>query len=175
MAKNRGEFHPTIFKLLATEDKLTAASGLATIMEVFDESPLSRGFRQALPPRSTANGRSAGSYRLGLISLNSFIYGHDCLEDLEEFRNDPLLEEALKGECVAPRTLGDFYRDFEPRYRDQMNGYLSQMARAIREQLIAVQPEEFKPGKAMIIDMDSTDHEQHGKQMEGLAYNYKGT
>lgn len=144
---NRGEFHPTVFKLLATEDKLTAASGLATIMEVFDESPLARGFREALPQRSTANGRSGGSYRLGLIQLNSFIYGHDCLEDLEEFRNDPLLEAALKGEVVAPRTLGDFLRDFEPEHTGKMNRYLSSMARQIRSQLIQVQPEEFKPKK----------------------------
>src|ERR1700751_28369 len=97
--KNRGEVHPTVFKLLATEDKLTAAAGLATIMEVFDQSPLSQGFKEALPERSTANGRSGGSYRLGLIQLNSFIYGHDCLDDLEEFRGDPLLEETMKGEC----------------------------------------------------------------------------
>ena len=80
-------------------------------MEVFDQSPLAKGFQEALPPRS-AN-RSAGSYRLGLIQLNSFIYGHDCLEDLEEFRNDPLLEAALKGEVAAPRTIGDFLRDYD--------------------------------------------------------------
>ena len=58
--------------------------------------------------RSTANGRSGGSYRLGLIQLNSFIYGHDSLDDLEEFRGDPLLEMALKGEVAAPKTIGDF-------------------------------------------------------------------
>lgn len=172
--RNRGEFHPTIFKLLATEDKLTAAAGLATIMEVFDESPLSRGFREALPLRSIANGRSGGSYRLGLIQLNSFIYGHDCLDDLEEFRNDPLLEAAMKGEVVAPRTLGDWLRDFEPENIEKMNGYLSSMARKIRKQLLDVQPEEFRPKEALVIDIDSTDHEQHGKEMEGLAYNYKG-
>jgi hypothetical protein len=172
---NRGDFHPTIFKLMATEDKLTAASGLATIMEVFDESPLSRGFRNALPERSTLNGRSGGSYRLGLIQLNSLIYGHDCLDDLDEFRGDPLLEAALKGECVAPRTLGDFLRSFEQGHNLKMNAYLGSMARDIRRQLIEVQPDEFKPGKALVIDIDSTDHEQHGKEMEGLAYNYKGT
>jgi len=171
--KNRGDFHPTVFKLMATEDKLTAAAGLATIMEVFDQSPLSAGFRNALPARSTANNRSGGSYRLGLIQLNSFIYGHDCLDDLEEFRDDPLLEAALKGEVAAPRTLGDFLRDFEEENSRKMNAYLGSMARSIRSQLIQVQPDEFKPKQAITIDMDSTDHEQHGKKMEGLAWNYK--
>jgi hypothetical protein len=173
--KNRGEFHPTVFKLMATEDKLTAASGLATIMEVFDESLLSRGFREALPSRSTANGRSGGSYRLGLIQLNSFIYGHDSLDDLEEFRDDPLLEAALKGEVAAPKTIGDWLRDFAPEHHRKLNAYQRDMARQVRRQLIEVQPPEHKPHRAITIDIDSTDHEQSGERIEGCAYNYKGT
>ena len=171
---NRGEFHPTVFKLMATEDRLTAASGLATIMEVFDQSPLSRGFREALPSRSIINGRSGGSYRLGLIQLNSFIYGHDSLDDLEEFRDDPLLEAALNGEVAAPKTIGDWLRDFEPQHHGKLNQYKSHMARAIRKQLIEIQPVEFKPKQAMVIDIDSTDHVQTGEKIEGCAYNYKG-
>ncbi len=172
---NRGEFHPTIFKLLATEDKYTAAAGLATIMEVFDESPLSGGFKAALPIRSTTNKRSGGSYRLGLIQLNSFIFGHDCLDDLEEFRDDPLLEATMKGEVIAPRTMGDFLRDFRLENRESMNRYLGSMARWIRKRFIATLPPEHRPSESITIDMDSSDHEQHGKKMEGLAYNYKGT
>jgi DDE family transposase len=168
-------FRPTIFKLMATEEKLTAASGLATLMEVFDQSPLADGFKAALPERSVKNNRSTGSYRLGLIQLNSFIFGHDCLDDLEEFRDDPLLEAVMKGETVAPRTMGDFLRDFLPENLSRMNTYLSTMSRAIRRQLIEVLPKEYKPSQALTIDMDSTEHQQHGKKMEGLAYNYKGT
>jgi hypothetical protein len=177
MAKSnlrKNHFRPTVFKLMATEEKLTAASGLSTIMEVFDQSPLSEGFKAALPKRSTANNRSAGSYRLGLIQLNSFIYGHDCLDDLEEFRDDPLLESVMKGETVAPRTMGDYLRDFETDNHSQMNGYLGLMSRTIRPQLIEVLPEPYRPRRAPTIDMDSTDHEQRGKKMDGLAYNYKG-
>ena len=168
------EFRPKFLKLVPTEDKYTAASGLATIIEVFDESPLSKGFKEALPKRSIANGRSKGSYRLGLIQLNSFIYGHDCLEDLEEFRNDPLLEAVLKGEVVAPRTMGDFLRDATQETSQKMNGYLSSSARTIRKQLIEIQPPQYKPSAALTIDMDSTHHEQHGKLIEGADWNYKG-
>lgn len=167
-------FRPKILKLVPTEDKLTAASGLATIIEVFDESPLSRGFKEALPKRSTANGRSKGSYRLGLIQLNSFIYGHDCIEDLEEFRDDPLLEAVLEGKAVAPRTMRDFLYDATPETSTKMNGYLSSSSRAIRKQLREIQPEEFRPSSALTIDMDSTDHEQYGELIEGADWNYKG-
>jgi hypothetical protein len=173
-ARRQEHFRPTIFKLMATEDRLTAASGLATIMEVYDQSPLSAGFKAALPARSTTNNRSGGSYRLGLIQLNSFIFGHDCLDDLEEFRGDPLLDATLKGKSVAPRTMGDFLRDFTPENIEKMNGNLRGNSRAIRKQLIDVQPEQHKPSPAITIDMDSTDHEQSGKKMEGLARNYKG-
>ena len=171
--RHRGDFHPTVFKLLATEDKLTAASGLATIMEVFDESPLAKGFREALPVRSTANGRSGGSYRLGLIQLNSFIYGHDSLDDLEEFRDEPLLEEIMQGKVAAPKTIGDWLRDFSSENHEKMNEYLRDMSRWIRKMLIQVQPEEHKPNPALTIDIDSTDHEQTGEKIEGCAWNYK--
>jgi hypothetical protein len=132
-SKSRGvHFRPTVFKLMATDEKLTAAAGLSAIMEVFDDGLLSQGFKDALPVRSTANNRSGGSYRLGLIQLNSFIYGHECLDDLEEFRDDSLLEAVMKGETVAPRTMGDFLRDFKDENILKMNGYLSLMSRAIR-------------------------------------------
>jgi hypothetical protein len=97
------------------------------------------------------------------------------LQDLEEFRDDPLLEAALKGDVVAPRTLGDFLRDFTSVNTEKMNQYLSAMSRSIRQQLIQVQPEQYKPNAALTIDIDSTHHEQHGREMEGLAWNYKGT
>ena len=158
---------------MATEEKLTAASGLSTIIEVFDRSPLSAGFRAALPARSTKNNRSGGSYRLGLIQLSWFIFGHDCLDDLDEFRDDPLLTAKMNGETAAPRTMGDFLRDFEPSNIQQMNSYLSTSSRAIRKQLIEVLPAEYKPSPDPIIDADSTGLEQEGEKMEGLAWNYK--
>lgn len=169
--REREHFRPTIFKILGTPDKLTAAAGLGTMMEVFDSTPLSHALSACLPKR--CSNRSAGSYRMALIQICSFIYGHECLSDLEEFEDEPLLEEMMKGQCVAPRTLGDYLRDFEETHVDQLNGFLSHMSRWIRERLKAHQPEEFKPG-ALRIDIDSTSHEQEGSQMEGLAWNYEG-
>jgi hypothetical protein len=170
LSSKHTHFRPTVFKLLATDDKLTAASGLATIMEVFDQSPLSQGFKDALPSR--ISNHSIGSYRLGLIQLNSFLYGHECLDDLDEFRDDPLLEAVMKGEVAAPRTMGDFLRDFEEEHLQKMNRYLSKMSRMIRKQLQQIQPEEYRP-KELCIDIDSTFHEHTGEKMEGLAWNYK--
>lgn len=79
----------------------------------------------------------------------------------------------MKGEVAAPKTIGDWLRDFTPENHEKMNNYLRDMSRAIRKQLIAIQPEEHKPREAMVIDIDSTSHVQSGNQIEGCAYNYK--
>lgn len=170
--KDRIHFRPTIFKILGTKDRLTAASGLGTLIELFDRSPLSEEFKRCLPKRSL--NRSKGSYRLGLIQLASFIYGHECLDDLEEFEDDPLLEELMRGEVVAPRTMGDFLRDFEPEHIEKLRDFLSSMAGRIREDFRQKLPEVYRPVPGLRIDIDSTPHEQSAEKMEGLAWNYEG-
>lgn len=114
-----------------------------------------------------------GSYRLGLIQLASFMFGHDCLADLEEFRDDPTLSEVLRGDSVAPRTMGDYLRDFEIENLEKLNRFLPVQAKSYRVQLEKMLKKEFKPALAPHLSIDSTSHVQSGKKMEGLAYNYK--
>ncbi len=58
-------------KLMSTKDKLTAAAGLGTLMELFDSSDLKKEFIECLPKRNSS--RSAGSYLLALATMASFI------------------------------------------------------------------------------------------------------
>lgn len=141
------------------------------MVEVFDQSSLSEDFGRALPKRSSPN--SYGSYRLGLIQVSSFLYGHDSLDDLEEFQEDPALEAIMRGETVAPKTMGDFLRDFEDEHLRGLNGYMARMSYRIRKQMISILPDEYRPKSAPHLSIDSTDHEQRGEKMEGLAWNYK--
>jgi hypothetical protein len=166
MSKNELNFP----KLKATKDKLTAAAGLGTLMELFDSSPLKKEFIKCLPERNSS--RSAGSYLLALATMASFIYGHDCLEDLDEFRNDPSLKSLFGDQTVAARTLGDFLRDFDDEHLRKLNLFLNMMSRYVMTLYQEYLPEEYKPNE-LIIDVDSTSHVQHGDKMEGLAYNYK--
>lgn len=85
------------------------------------------------------------------------------------------LAAQMSGQTAAPRTMGDFLRDFEQENIEKMNDCLSLSSRLIRKFLREALPDQYKPNEALTIDMDSTDHEQHGKKMEGLALNYKGT
>jgi Transposase DDE domain group 1 len=123
---------------------------------------------------SRVHGRSHGSYRLGLTQVSSFLYGHDSIDDLKEFEEDPALEAVLKGKTVAPRTMGDFLRDFDETHIQGLNEYLSKMATAIRGHMREVLPESMQPAEAMHASIDTTIHEQEGKKMQGLAYNYDG-
>lgn len=165
------EFRPEFPPLVPTRQRLTSAAGLGTLLEAFDESPLRAPFTAALPERISP--RSSGAYRVGLIQLASFIQGHDCLADLERFRSDPMLHEVMKGETVAPRTMGDFLRDFEPENLESMNGFLAVQAKSYRVQLEKMLKKAFKPSLAPRLAIDSTSHVQRGTKMEGLAYNYK--
>ena len=165
------EFTPKILRLESTKTKLTSAAGLGAVIEAFDVSPLSKEFEKCLPDRSS--NRSQGSYRLGLIQLASFVRGHDCLDDLIEFRHDETLFEVMRGETVVPRTMGDFLRDFEQEHLLLSNQFLARQAISYRKHLERHLKKPFKPSLAPRLSIDSTSHVQRGKKMEGLAYNYK--
>ena len=165
------DFSPLNLRLKPTTQHLTSAGGLGTLVEAFDLSPLKEPFEKCLPERKS--NRSQGSYRLGLIQVASFMYGHDCLADLEEFRGDETLTAVMRGETAAPRTMGDFLRDFEIENLNKVNDFLPLQAKSYRVQLEKMLKKEFKPSLAPHLSIDSTPHVQSGKKMEGLAYNYK--
>lgn len=165
------DFTPKFIPFQVTKQRLTSASGLSTLLEAFDQSPLKKPFADSLAERRAP--RSHGSYRLGLIQVASFLRGHDCLADLQEFRKDPLLSEVMRGDSVAPRTMGDFLRDFELENLNNLNLFLARQAKSYRVQLQKMLKKPYKPSLAPHLRIDSTSHIQHGLKMEGLAYNYK--
>lgn len=165
------KFTPKILRLESTKNKLTSAAGLGTLIEAFDVSHLKEDFEGCLPSRE--GNRSQGSYRLGLIQLASFVRGHDCIEDLIEFRHDESLSAILKGEAVVPRTMGDFLRDFTDENLNGLNHFLSKQAMSYRRHMEISLKKALKPSLAPRLSIDSTSHIQQGKKMEGLAYNYK--
>ena len=169
MAKK--DFIPKILRLENSKQKLTSAAGLGTLIEAFDLSVLKNPFILCLPKR--VSNKSLGSYRLGLIQLASFVRGHDCLMDLEEFRHDDTLSAIMRGETVSPRTMGDFLRDFEDSNLNLLSELLALQAQLYRKQLEKMLKKECKPKLSPHLSIDSTSHVQQGKKMEGLAYNYK--
>jgi hypothetical protein len=78
-----------------TDEKLTATAGLGPLIDAFMQSPEFTAFKACLPERIGNSSYSAE--HLALIVLCGFWYGHDCLDDLEEFEHDPVVEDKLGG------------------------------------------------------------------------------
>jgi hypothetical protein len=157
-------------KLIPCDYKMTAAAGLGTILEVFDQSPLAKEFAKCLPGR--VSHRSSGSYLLGLMVVASHLHGMDCLSDIAKLRKDPYLEKLFGTEVAASRTIGDFLRDFEEEHIERLNRFLNKMSRSIMTHFQELLPAPFQP-RYRIVDIDSTYHQQYGDQIEGVNWNYK--
>jgi hypothetical protein len=142
-------------KLVGSDVKLTAASGLGTVLEIFDQSPWAHEFESCLPKR--VSHRSVGSYLLGLMVMAGHIHGVDSLTDLSKISDDPYIAELFEDEPAAIRTIGDFLSDFEEQHITKLNSLLNKMSRDIFEHLKVVLPEQYRP-KHLTLDMDSTHH-----------------
>jgi Transposase DDE domain group 1 len=157
-------------KIIPCDIKLTASSGLGTVLEIFDNSPLAAEFRKCLPER--VSHRSAGSYFLALMVMAGHIHGVDALSDLAQIQEDPYLMKLFDDDVAAVRTIGDFLRDFEPMHIELMNDFLNTMSRTLFSSLQMNLDGSFGT-RDLIIDMDSTYHEHFGEKIEGVAWNYK--
>lgn len=157
-------------KIVPSKEKLTAAAGLGTIVEIFDQSGLRDQFIKCLPKRKSS--RSIGSYKLALNMICGFIHGFDCLDDFDHMDSEHALRALFDEETPAARTMGDFLRDFSKENLSDLNKFVSHMGWSLLHSLEKMLPEEHKPGLACL-DIDSTDHPQCGNKMEGVAWNYK--
>lgn len=158
-------------KLKVSKEKLVSNAGLGTIMQLFDDSPLSEKFAECLPERKSNN--SHGSYRMALMMLTSLIHGDDCLDDIEkEFSDNDSFESFFKGKVPVAKTFGDYLRSFEDEHIQKLNQFLTTMGYAIRDHLQVSIPEEFQPQATPHFSVDSTPHEQQGSKIEGCDYNY---
>lgn len=168
----RQGFRPKKIKLEVTKDKLVAESGLGTIVDLFDSSPLAQEFAKCLPERSS--NRSMGSYRLGLILLTSLVSNHECLDDLIKFKDDPSLEEYFEGTIPVPKTIGNFLRDFDETHIEALSEFLTKMGYSIRKHTQKALIGRYKIEDKPHFSIDSTFHIQHGDKIEGCNFNYLG-
>lgn len=150
-------------KYEGSEDGFTSAAGLGPLLDLFAGSEVFAEFKRCLPAR--ISNASYDTAQFGLTLFAGFLYGHDCLDDLEEFQVDPLVKQKLDG-IPSARATGDWLRDFRLENIQNLDHLLSKQALKTREKLTKNQ--------SVTIDIDSTSHVQRGRKIEGLGYNYKG-
>lgn len=145
-----------------TDEEMSAGAGLGPLIDVFMESPQYEELSKCLPDR--VSNASFDTRHFALTYMAGFWYGHDSLDDFEEFEEDPSVEEKLGG-LPSVRAMGDWLRDFSLENIERMNSFLTRQSLSARRAI--------KPGEVVTLDIDSTSHVQSGEKMEGLAYNYK--
>ncbi len=141
---------------------MTSYATTGTLIDLFAETSHFRGFSQCLPKRVSNNSYPTEVFALSLMA--GFFHGQDSIDDQEEFEDEPGVESVL-GETPRPRATGDWLRDFSEADRQNLNAFLHGQAMSYRKKIAQDKP--------LILDMDSTSHVQHGKKMEGVAWNYK--
>lgn len=146
-----------------TEEDLTASAGLAPMLDLLLDHPLFPKLVAALPPRLSNASYATETYAVILIA--GFLYGYDCLEDLEQFASNPLITERF-GEVPTAKAFGDWLRSFEPEHLAALSEFLLKQARFARNQI--------DPKAVLTAEQDSTAHVQHGVKLEGLGYDYEG-
>jgi hypothetical protein len=73
----------------------------------------------------------------------------------------------INGKINAANTYGEFLRSFNKLQCKELQGILVDANLKMRQAL-------FPGAEEFILDIDSTDHEQEGEKMQGLAFNHKG-
>jgi hypothetical protein len=152
-------------KTESTNQALSSLGGLVLSNKVLNFLDLKKILTPLLPSQQFS--RSSTSYDKFHAILTSFVAGAQCLDDIERLCRDPGFEAACGGKVNAANTYGDFLREFTAVQCRLLNDKAIENAMRLRS---ASHPE----CKEMIIDLDTTTHEQHGKKMEGLGWDYKG-
>lgn len=78
-------------KIIPSNTRLTAQTGLGIFLEIFDQSPLSKEFKLCLPERKSH--RSVGAYMLGLLLLAGHIRGVENLSSMNRVRAEFIFEQ----------------------------------------------------------------------------------
>jgi hypothetical protein len=157
------QWQPNTVLYEETNEDLTGAAGLGTMIDMFAGTRTYGALHDCLPERNS--NASYDTRHLAFIPICGFWQGYDCLDDLEKFRSDPIMRAKL-GEMPRAKTVGDYLRDFDEENLRKTNEVLTLQALEVREKA--------KITDDIILDIDSTPHEQSGKKIEGVAWNYKG-
>ena len=118
----------------------------------------------AFLPRRERHFRSSSGAKF-LYGIMGFIAGAECIDDLDHLRKDPLFHTLTDG-GIASSTMRYFLGKFRLKHIEKLQRFLPKLAFQIRQKL-------KKDSSPIIISMDATPHEQHGKYMEGVEWDYK--
>lgn len=153
-------------KLEVDKKGLVSHAGIYAILHILDSTSLGRELAECLP--KDGSNRSHGNYSLALLLIASLLTGHDCLDDIEKFDDDDLIDHLFGGKIPTPKTMGNFLRRFEFEHILKLKMFLTKMGYTLRDHSMRTHP--HKGDKIPHFKIDGTPHPQHGKQIEGAGW-----
>jgi hypothetical protein len=143
-------------KIEATDKQLSALGGLLAPASLFDSFYRQLDFTSALPS-VTRTVKKFKDLVLGLVS------GAECLDDWDKLADDAGAWQVLDRHIYTAKAYGDYLRSFSSQNILEANRQLIEASYSMRESL-------FPNQKSIVIDFDSTSHQQYGQKMEGVEY-----
>ena len=150
-------------RLEATDKALSSLAGLSAFSSAFDRFLDPMTWQDLLPankitPKTTAF-EKLKAMTLGLVA------GASCLDDMDRLAQDPAFLAVNGGKLNAARTYDEFLQQFTHEMVKRMN--LAMIDSALRLHKYQAKDHDF------ILSCDSSDSEQAGVKLEGVAWNYK--
>jgi len=143
-----------------TRKELSALSGLIFFNDVLNRLGFMGELSKILPRMQRIRGLAAKfKFKAAILA---FIAGAECLDDLDDLREDQLFSQLCDG-GVASTTMGKFLRLFRLKEIEQIQNFLPKLCLRLRQKF-SIKDERI------IITMDATGHEQYGRKMEGVEF-----
>lgn len=136
------------YRFQECKKQLSNKSGLTLIDNLWNKFDLNQHFKY---PKKFKN------------LVFSLVSGAECLDDIDQLKKDHLFKSLVKP--YSSKTIGNFLGKYSNHDIYKLNQTSLELAFSLREK--------FFDDKKFILSMDSTPHEQTGKKMEGVAWNYK--
>ena len=98
------EYRPNGFDYEASDEELSATAGLELIVDLFIDKSLFIEVCKCLP--NWVSNNSYNTEIFGRVLLSGFWVGYDFLDDLEHFRNNPLIVQKFGSVRIWVLTMG---------------------------------------------------------------------
>lgn len=155
----------TSIQIEPTNKVLSSHGGMLLFEKIIEKLKLDKHISANLP--TLKNNSSVSSYEKFYQILMGFLAGAECLDDLDVLKSDKLIR-SLHSQMFAANSLGDYLRSFSEDKIKLLNHRLIELSLNLRGSF------KHKKEKQFILDLDSTDHEQHGVKMEDVRHTKDG-
>ena len=149
----------------STRKELSHLSGLIFFRDLITSLNFENRLAHFLPPAKRRS-RLLPKNKF-IIGVLGFIAGADCVDDLNDLRNEYLFSNITRG-GIAPSTMRNFMGSFSLKYFEKLQNFIPKLSYELRQKL-------FQKNKKIIITMDATPHRQFGQYMEGVDWCYNNT